>query len=95
MFVMYFESLENLKKVLKEEFFVIDEIGEKMVDVVIIYFYKEEMFDFLNEFQELGVNIYYKGLKKVKVEESDFYFVGKIIVLIGKLEELLRNDVKV
>lgn len=91
---MHFESLDHLKKANKEELLAIDEIGEKMADAVITYFQKEEMLELLDELEQLGVNTFYKGPKKVKVEDSDSYFAGKTIVLTGKLEELSRNDAK-
>ncbi|WP_343311464.1 NAD-dependent DNA ligase LigA [Bacillus atrophaeus] len=91
---MHFESLDYLKKANKEELLAIDEIGEKMADAVITYFQKEEMLELLDELEQLGVNTFYKGPKKVKVEDSDSYFAGKTIVLTGKLEELSRNDAK-
>ena len=41
-----------------------------------------------------GVNMEYKGVKPVSVEESDSIFAGKTVVLTGKLEQLSRNEAK-
>jgi len=50
--------------------------------------------ELMQELKSAGVNMEYKGPKKVSAEDVDSYFAGKTIVLTGKLEEMSRNDAK-
>lgn len=95
LFVIYFDIMDNLKVVDKEILISINDIGEKMVDSIVIYFVNEEVYDLLEELKRVGVNMIYIGLKLEDMFEEEFVFIGKIVVLIGKLEKLMWNDVKV
>lgn len=89
-----FESIENLKEATYEDLIAINEIGDKMADAIMRYFENEEVHELLDELNEYGVNLYYKGPALVSPEESDSYFAGKVVVLTGKLVQLTRNEAK-
>jgi DNA ligase (NAD+) len=90
-----FESMNRLKRATREDLIQIDEIGEKMADAIITYFEKKEVLEFLDELEQLGVNMTYTGPKLGnRAEESDSYFANKTIVLTGKLKQLTRNEAK-
>jgi DNA ligase (NAD+) len=89
-----FHSMEGLQKATKEELLAIDEVGERMSDAVITYFEQPEVVELLEELRSYGVNMEYKGPKLVQAADSDSTFVGKTVVLTGKLEVLSRNEAK-
>lgn len=90
----HFETMDRLQSATKEELMAIHEIGEKMADSIVTYFAKPEVKELLNELRAYGVNMEYKGPKTPKAGDVDSYFVGKTVVLTGKLESLSRNEAK-
>jgi DNA ligase (NAD+) len=89
-----FETMDNLMKATKEELTAINEIGDKMADSIVTFFDSDEVSELISELKAVGVNMEYKGPKKVTAEESDSFFAGKTIVLTGKLEQMGRNEAK-
>ncbi|MBM7621974.1 DNA ligase (NAD+) [Bacillus tianshenii] len=89
-----FGDMDRLASLTKEELTAIHEIGDKMADSIVAYFEQPEAMELMQELKNAGVNMEYKGPKKVRAEDVDSYFAGKTIVLTGKLEEMSRNDAK-
>lgn len=89
-----FETIDKLMQASKDELTAINEIGDKMADSIVTYFDNDEVKELVSELKAVGVNMEYKGPKKVTAEESDSFFAGKTIVLTGKLEQLGRNEAK-
>ena len=89
-----FETMDNIQKATVEQFIAINEIGEKMANSIVTYFEMPEVGELIQELNDLGVNMVYKGPKTVQVDEIDSFFAGKTVVLTGKLEQLTRNDAK-
>lgn len=89
-----FETMDNLQKATYEELIAIDEIGDKMADSVVQYFAEEKVSDLLNELRDLNLNMEYKGPKRVEVSNDDNPFVGKTVVLTGKMEQMSRPEAK-
>ncbi|MFF2444024.1 NAD-dependent DNA ligase LigA [Priestia megaterium] len=90
----HFETIDKLTKATYDELVAINEIGAKMADAIVAYFTQEEVQELIHELKEYGVNLTYKGLKLVSVENVDSVFAGKTVVLTGKLEQLSRNEAK-
>ena len=90
---MEFETMENLQQASFEDLIAIDEIGDKMADAIVKHFAEEKVTNLLEELQQLGINMAYKGPKQTTVEE-DAVFAGKTIVLTGKMENYTRNEAK-
>src|SRR5699024_4214926 len=88
-----FETMDRLQQATYDELVMVDEIGEKMADSIVKYFEEEKVVSLLDDLRKLGLNMEYKGLKKEEVAANS-PFVGKTIVLTGKLETLTRNEVK-
>ncbi|WP_415816819.1 NAD-dependent DNA ligase LigA [Mesobacillus thioparans] len=89
-----FGTMDHLMAASKEELTAINEIGDKMADSIVTYFDNDEVKELISELKSVGVNMEYKGPKKVTAEESDSFFAGKTIVLTGKLEQMGRNEAK-
>ncbi|WLR54899.1 NAD-dependent DNA ligase LigA [Mesobacillus subterraneus] len=89
-----FVTMDKLMQASKDELTAINEIGDKMADSIVTYFDSEEVSELVSELKAVGVNMEYKGPKKVTAEESDSFFAGKTIVLTGKLEKMGRNEAK-
>ncbi|WP_226647055.1 NAD-dependent DNA ligase LigA [Mesobacillus subterraneus] len=89
-----FESMDKLMQASKDELTAINEIGEKMADSIVTYFDNGEVKELVSELKAVGVNMEYKGPKKVSAADSDSFFAGKTIVLTGKLEQMGRNEAK-
>lgn len=90
----HFGTMDALAQATCEELTNINEIGEKMAESIVMYFEQPEATALLQELKNFGVNMDYKGLKAVSIEESDSFFAGKTVVLTGKLEILSRNEAK-
>ncbi|GKV69801.1 DNA ligase [Sporosarcina sp. NCCP-2716] len=88
-----FGSLDRLMAAEPEELLAIHEIGEKVADAIGTFFSNEDVLDVIGKLKAYGVNIEYKGrtLQDIPAEGP---FVGKKIVLTGKLEILTRNEAK-
>jgi DNA ligase (NAD+) len=89
-----FDHMDRIASLKREELTAIHEIGDKMADSIVAYFEQPEAMELMQELKSAGVNMEYKGPKKVSAEDVDSYFAGKTIVLTGKLEEMSRNDAK-
>lgn len=89
-----FATMEQLMMATEAELCNIHEIGEKMADSIVAYFQLEEVQELIEELKAVGVNMEYKGQKKIAVSDIDSYFFGKTIVLTGKLEKLSRDEAK-
>ena len=89
-----FDTMDKLMQASKDELTAINEIGDKMADSIVTYFDSDEVSELISELKAVGINMEYKGPKKVTAEESDSFFAGKTIVLTGKLEQLGRNEAK-
>ncbi|MGV2942430.1 NAD-dependent DNA ligase LigA [Mesobacillus sp. LC4] len=89
-----FETMDKLMQASKDELTAINEIGDKMADSIVTYFDNDEVKELVSELKAVGVNMEYKGPKKVSAADSDSFFAGKTIVLTGKLEQMGRNEAK-
>ncbi|HLR63690.1 MAG TPA: NAD-dependent DNA ligase LigA [Lentibacillus sp.] len=89
----HFETMENLQQASFEDITAINEMGEKMADSIVRYFAEDEVKHLLQELDELGLNMEYKGPKAQEVGE-DTAFSGKTVVLTGKMEEFTRSEAK-
>ncbi|MBU8917069.1 NAD-dependent DNA ligase LigA [Bacillus sp. FJAT-29953] len=89
-----FGTMERLASASKEDLIAINEIGDKMADSIVSFFEQEEATELLQELASFGVNMEFKGVRKVSAEESNSIFAGKTVVLTGKLERLSRNEAK-
>lgn len=89
-----FGAMERLASASKEDLIAINEIGDKMADSIVSFFEQEEATELLQELASFGVNMEFKGARKVSAEESNSIFAGKTVVLTGKLERLSRNEAK-
>jgi DNA ligase (NAD+) len=89
-----FGTMDQLMQASRDELTAINEIGDKMADSVVTYFDNDEVKELISELKAVGVNLEYKGPRKISAEESDSFFAGKTIVLTGKLEQMGRNEAK-
>ncbi|RSD22542.1 NAD-dependent DNA ligase LigA [Mesobacillus subterraneus] len=89
-----FNTMDQVMQASKEDLTAINEIGDKMADSIVTYFDNDEVKELISELKAVGVNMEYKGPKKVSAEDSDSFFAGKTIVLTGKLEQMGRNEAK-
>lgn len=89
-----FGEMGKIQQATMDDFISINEIGDKMADALVTYFEQEEVTSLIQELQDVGVNLTYKGPKPVNIAESDSVFAGKTIVLTGKLDQLARNEAK-
>ncbi|WP_243299509.1 NAD-dependent DNA ligase LigA [Bacillus litorisediminis] len=89
-----FGTMDQLRQATVEQLRNINEIGEKMADSIHTYFHLEEAIEVIEELKSLGVNMEYKGPRKLALEDVDSYFAGKTIVLTGKLSQLSRDEAK-
>src|SRR5690606_27631401 len=90
-----FKTMDALKEATEEQLLAVDEIGEKMASSIVQFFANEDVQQLLDELENVGVNFTYKGPSLEVVEQiSDSPFLGKTVVLTGKLEKLTRNEAK-
>lgn len=89
-----FGTMDQLMEASREQLTAINEIGDKMADSVVMYFDNDEVKELVSELKAVGVNMEYKGPRKVSAEDSDSFFAGKTVVLTGKLEQMGRNEAK-
>ncbi len=88
-----FETLSALMDANLERLLTIHEIGEKVADSIITYFSNEDVVNVLTKLESYGLNLSYKGLRRQDTPTNG-PFVGKTVVLTGKLTVLNRNDAK-
>ncbi|MDT2828466.1 NAD-dependent DNA ligase LigA [Enterococcus viikkiensis] len=89
-----FGSLTALSKAEKEEIVSLNTMGETIADSVVTYFENEEVHELMQELEDRGVNLAYKGIRASQLENVESPFKDKTIVLTGKLVEYTREDAK-
>ncbi|MGX7124417.1 NAD-dependent DNA ligase LigA [Enterococcus viikkiensis] len=90
----HFGSLTALSKAEKEEIVSLNTMGETIADSVVTYFENEEVHELMQELEDRGVNLAYKGIRASQLENVESPFKDKTIVLTGKLVEYTREDAK-
>lgn len=88
---MQFETMDKIRQATYEDLVAIDEIGEKMADSIAQFFAEDKVIALLDQLARLGVNMMYKGPKKVHGKQV---FSDKTIVLTGKMEDFTRSEAK-
>ncbi|MDS9473143.1 NAD-dependent DNA ligase LigA [Sporosarcina pasteurii] len=88
-----FGTLEALMQADEEKLVSIHEIGDKVAESVTTYFNNEDVLSVIQKLESTGLNLRYKGLTQEDVP-SEGPFVGKTIVLTGKLYEMTRGEAK-
>lgn len=88
-----FKTLDGLMNAEAEQLLAIHEIGEKVTDAIATYFSNEDVLEVIGKLKEYGVNMEFKGRTQQEIPEEG-PFVGKKIVLTGKLEILTRGEAK-
>src|SRR5699024_8165769 len=88
-----FVTMEKIADSANEELLEVDEIGEKMAESIYLFFREDKVTELINELNELGLNMTYKG-KANHVNEENTLFTDKRFVLTGKLEQFTRNEAK-
>ncbi len=88
-----FETIDGLLNATFEDLIAVNEIGEKMADSVVRYFEKPQVTELIAELKELGLNMEYLGRKKSDQPE-DSPFMGKTVVITGKMEQYSRGEAK-
>ncbi|MDE1547686.1 NAD-dependent DNA ligase LigA [Jeotgalibaca caeni] len=92
MLAQEFETIERLMTATKEEIVAIEGFGEIIADSVVAYFSLPEVADLLEEFRQSGVNLTYKGSKKITIAPQESIWQGKTVVLTGKLNHYTRQE---
>ncbi|MDW0111089.1 NAD-dependent DNA ligase LigA [Sporosarcina aquimarina] len=88
-----FKTLDGLMNAEPEQLLAIHEIGEKVTDAIETYFSNEDVLEVIDKLKEYGVNMEFKGRTQQEIPDEG-PFVGKKIVLTGKLEILTRGEAK-
>lgn len=89
-----FETIDRIMKATKEEIIATEGFGEIIAESVVAYFSLPEVADLIEEFRKSGVNVRYTGKKKKVVArtEAESVWLGKIVVLTGKLTHFNRQE---
>lgn len=93
MLAEHFLEMDRLRYATFDELISVDEIGEKMADSIVQYFALERVQTLLNDLEELGINMTYKGLREDEIA-TDSLVSEKTVVLTGKLENFTRKEAK-
>ncbi|MCG7345642.1 NAD-dependent DNA ligase LigA [Sporosarcina sp. ACRSL] len=88
-----FGTMDEIAKADTERLTSIHEIGDKVADAVVTFFDNEDVLELLSKLKSYGVNMDYKGRSRQELP-SEGIFVGKTVVLTGKLSVLTRNEAK-
>lgn len=88
-----FGTLDALMEADVEKLVTIHEIGDKVADSITTYFANEDVLAVIEKLKQADLNLTYKGLTQADVP-SEGQFVGKTIVLTGKLFEMTRGEAK-
>lgn len=88
-----FGTLDALMEADAEKLVTIHEIGDKVADSITTYFANEDVLAVIEKLKQADLNLTYKGLTQADVP-SEGQFVGKTIVLTGKLFEMTRGEAK-
>lgn len=89
----HYQTLEALMAATQEELVTIHEIGDKVSESITTYFANEGVQELLTKLQNYGLNTMYKGVVQQDLPDEG-PFVGKTIVLTGKLVQLTRGEAK-
>jgi len=90
----HFETMKAIQKATYEDLIAIDEIGEKMAESIVQYFSEEKVHHLINELEQLKVNMQYTGPPLPEQSDKDNIFLGKTIVLTGRMERFTRSEAK-
>lgn len=88
-----FGSLDRLMAAEPDQLLAIHEIGEKVTDAIETYFSNEDVLEVIQKLKDYGVNMDYKGRTQQEIPDEG-PFVGKKVVLTGKLSILTRGEAK-
>ena len=88
-----FGTLAALMEAEVDRLLTIHEIGDKVAESIQAYFSNEDVLAMLGKLETYGVNMTYKGRTRQDLP-TDGPFVGKTIVLTGKLAILSRGEAK-
>ncbi|RDU36608.1 DNA ligase [Neobacillus piezotolerans] len=89
-----YETIDRLAAATESDLMGINEVGEKMASSIAAFFEQDEARELIEELKAAGVNMEYKGPRRAAVESADSIFVGKTVVLTGKMEKMSRNEAK-
>jgi len=85
----HFKSLDKIMNARKEDFLVIDEIGEKIAESIVAFFKEEQNRKLVEKLKKAGVNTRLK-----EKQEQGQQLNGKTFVLTGTLEGYTREEAK-
>lgn len=88
-----FGTMDNVMNATAERLMTIHEIGDKVADAITTYFANNYVIELIQKLKQYGVNMQYEGLSRNDLP-MEGPFVGKTIVLTGKLSILTRNEAK-
>lgn len=88
-----FGTMDHLINATAERLMTIHEIGDKVADAITTYFANEHVIELIQKLQQYGLNMQYRGRSQADVP-TEGPFVGKTVVLTGKLAILTRNEAK-
>lgn len=88
-----YKTLDQLMEATTESLISIHEIGDKVAESITTYFANEDVQTVIGKLRDAGVNMTYKGITAEDVPEEG-PFVGKTVVLTGKLYEMTRGESK-
>lgn len=83
-------NLTNFMNATLDELINLDDVGQITADSILDYLSDENNIRFINDLISIGMNPQYE----IKEVNTDNIFVGKTVVLTGKLVELTRNEAK-
>lgn len=89
-----FETIERLQTVTVDEILALPTLGQTIADSLVMYFSTPEVARLIEEFQEVGVNVTYLGVKQAEIATIDSPFQQKTVVLTGKLTHFTREEAK-
>lgn len=89
----HFGTLDALMNATAEELITIHEIGDKVAESITTYFSNEDVREVLRKLASYGLNLTYKGQSGQNIV-TEGPFVGKTVVLTGKLYEMTRGEAK-
>ncbi|WP_432361056.1 NAD-dependent DNA ligase LigA [Sporosarcina sp. UB5] len=88
-----FGTIDEIAMADAERLTTIHEIGDKVADAVVTFFTNEDVLEVIRKLKSYGVNMDYIGRTRQELP-TEGPFVGKTIVLTGKLSILTRNEAK-
>lgn len=87
-----FETIDRLMDATKEEIESIEGFGEIIAESIVAFFSLEEVHELIEAFRNNGVNLTYKGRRKVEKVDTPSIWQGKTVVLTGKLHHYTRQE---